>query len=567
MIFLGKVVAFPPDPKNPSKMPDSDPTEIEIEIDFGDFEEEAEESSTSAEEPPVEAAAENEEAVSGEPPQVEEEVAEAPADEPEEEEEEEPPTDPGGTPEAIEQAAAEIASEAEPERPVAGDPLPAIPEVSEELSAFDEIAMAIAAATGEPLTKPGGDSKSDGDEMVTTLKGSLAEPVAPTAPPRSTITSAHNLNFRSVGIKNWKVKVKIGLVYDFSDIKTLQKYIKDGRVTNEDTISYNGKEWTTIGDIPDLEQHFINVYLQAEASMPTTPVEKRSSPLAMEGGASSLTDGLLQQITDESVAAVEAGTALTGPEFVDPFAEMKKKQNTRIKQRNDIRSMSREAKESEKSGGMKKLGLLGLLVAIAVFVLIPKGETPVEAPATTSLTPPAPEPEANPNSASLDEMRASISSRLEAVQTEASEAMAEPEPEQRTYITPDMEVERPEQPAASSGGTTSTARQTTSAAPVNRGPPSARARRAYAERDYAAAKEAYTQAFNVSRDPQMVLGLGKSLFHLGEQRQAEQKLLAAEQAGVIDGEGLRMLIRIYESQGDQIGASTYQQKLQRLGGR
>lgn len=91
-----------------------------------------------------------------------------------------------------------------------------------------------------------------------------ASPPAPAAPPPPA-RDVHSLDFRKVGIASWKVKVRIGLIYDFSDYKTLRKYIQDGRVTAADTLSHDGKTWTPIGDIPDLERYFIEVYEKAEA--------------------------------------------------------------------------------------------------------------------------------------------------------------------------------------------------------------------------------------------------------------------------------------------------------------
>ena len=91
-----------------------------------------------------------------------------------------------------------------------------------------------------------------------------ARPPAPpsTLPPTRDV---HGLDFRKVGIASWKVKVRIGLIYDFSDYKTLRKYIQDGRVTAADLLSHDGKTWKPIGDIPDLERYFIDVYEMAEA--------------------------------------------------------------------------------------------------------------------------------------------------------------------------------------------------------------------------------------------------------------------------------------------------------------
>ena len=83
------------------------------------------------------------------------------------------------------------------------------------------------------------------------------------SPPKQKI-SAENLNFRDVGIASWKVRVKIGLIYDFGDIKTLRKYLAEGRVTSEDVISHDGKTWKPIGEIPDLDAYFVEVYEEAK---------------------------------------------------------------------------------------------------------------------------------------------------------------------------------------------------------------------------------------------------------------------------------------------------------------
>jgi predicted Zn finger-like uncharacterized protein len=81
------------------------------------------------------------------------------------------------------------------------------------------------------------------------------------------IRSASDLDFRSVGIKTWKVKVAIGLIYDFSDIATLKKYLADKKVTPDDLISQNNKDWIRIGDIGDLDQHFIEAWRAAKAAV------------------------------------------------------------------------------------------------------------------------------------------------------------------------------------------------------------------------------------------------------------------------------------------------------------
>jgi predicted Zn finger-like uncharacterized protein len=78
-------------------------------------------------------------------------------------------------------------------------------------------------------------------------------------------TDVKSLDFRSVGIPTWKVKTGIGLVYDFSDLGTLRKYLKEGRVSTDDHLSHDGATWQTIGEIADLEAHFIDVYVAARS--------------------------------------------------------------------------------------------------------------------------------------------------------------------------------------------------------------------------------------------------------------------------------------------------------------
>ena len=76
----------------------------------------------------------------------------------------------------------------------------------------------------------------------------------------------NSLDFRSVGIISWKVKVKIGLIYDFNDFKTFNKNLRDGRVTATDLISFDGSEWFPIGDNDALSKRFCEMYVRAKRS-------------------------------------------------------------------------------------------------------------------------------------------------------------------------------------------------------------------------------------------------------------------------------------------------------------
>ena len=79
--------------------------------------------------------------------------------------------------------------------------------------------------------------------MITTPE---PPPAAPVAPPRPSGESADKLDFRAVGIRSWKVKVACGLIYDFSELSTLRRYLADGKVAMDDYIGTDRANWTKL---------------------------------------------------------------------------------------------------------------------------------------------------------------------------------------------------------------------------------------------------------------------------------------------------------------------------------
>ena len=75
----------------------------------------------------------------------------------------------------------------------------------------------------------------------------------------------------------FKVKVAIGLVYDFSDVGTLKKYISEKRVVPTDRVSFDGKTWTVLKEVGNLDDFFIDQWVRlkqeklAEDQKPKTP--------------------------------------------------------------------------------------------------------------------------------------------------------------------------------------------------------------------------------------------------------------------------------------------------------
>ena len=205
----------------------------------------------------------------------------------------------------------------------------------------------------------GGDrvaSSSGGGGLSTPAGGTATAPLPAEQPVLDPAAiDVHSLEFRKVGIQSWKVKVKIGLVYDFSDFKTLAKYIADGRVTEADLLSHDGQTWTAIGDIAELEQHFVNVYLECEAALkadaeaeqaggtedyeddaPTNIVgmEGLADSIGSDQAASAAPDASARQLAGGGGSGLSAamdealrtggGDQTAAPRFVDPFEARKK---------------------------------------------------------------------------------------------------------------------------------------------------------------------------------------------------------------------------------------------------
>lgn len=222
--------------------------------------------------------------------------------------------------------------------------------------------------------------------------------VAPPSPPAAPKLDVHSLDFRKVGIQSWKVKVKIGLVYDFSDYKTLSKYISDGRVTSSDLLSHNGTDWTAIGELADLKQHFVDVYVQSEAALQAeakqtaetvTDFDDDDGPTNIIGmddlagtlGAerASTAGGFTApaQIGDSHSDQIEelfktgAAAEDAPPRFVDPFEQRKKSRERKSRggPRPDAPSAARPAATPPTPEGGGGMGRVLAVAAVALLLL------------------------------------------------------------------------------------------------------------------------------------------------------------------------------------------------------
>ena len=230
---------------------------------------------------------------------------------------------------------------------------------------------------------------------------------APPVPAANRPSSADNLDFREVGIAAWKVKVKIGLIYDFSDVRTLRKYIQDGRVTDDDLLSQDGTQWLRIGDIPDLDAHFIDAYVAArdatepDATDPSEDPENLEPDVTVEvpevalevempspeaptkdefqndelehvfGLAAAEVDGQAEtapeppkrrkrqatkQQTEQVLAQGQSGNDEAAYQFIDPFEALQKQKSGRPKQRRSGAKGTSGPSKPRQRGGRSRSG-------------------------------------------------------------------------------------------------------------------------------------------------------------------------------------------------------------------
>ena len=180
----------------------------------------------------------------------------------------------------------------------------------------------------------------------------------------------YTLNFKEVGLKSWKVKIKMGLVYDFSDYKTLSKYIRDGKVDKNDKLSSDdGTTWTVISEIEDLEKHFCQVYLQKKKAKQEGGDEPKPQPKPPKEKVPTLGAGLsdLASVLAEAEAEVDGKPSSRARQKIRPNTQ------TRPTKRPSNKKKGKDAPppEPEKKGSNTfMLLVLLLVVSVGVFLFL-----------------------------------------------------------------------------------------------------------------------------------------------------------------------------------------------------
>lgn len=365
---------------------------------------------------------------------------------------------------------------------------------------------------------------------------------------------APNLDFKKVGVATWKVKVKPGLIYDFSDIKTLRKYIQDGRVSSADSISYDGRAWKPLGDIPDLDIFFVETWerLSRQRAEQAAPVAPEMPPPSRPVGMMAATPA------PEAPRRVEetAKSAAEPNQFRDPFEELKSKQRERV-------AGKRPMVAEPTSSGTSPLVVVGVILLLAAvggggwyFWSQQNTGSPARAVPTGTISTPSP---------GQPDIREQIQNQIKEGMEKVPDAdpATPPDPHELTPVrpttVPSTPVRTDTRPAAANGQTTGKSGQvinTSDATATDHeaiGDASARAG------DWAGAVKAYSNA--VSLDPKN----GRLLKKLGEaQSKAGDKDAAAETLKRAAAEGQRdaykLLGNIAREQGDTSNA-VYQYQL------
>lgn len=387
------------------------------------------------------------------------------------------------------------------------------------------------------------------------------EPARKSTPAKSR-RKASDLDFRKVGIGSWKVRVKIGLVYDFSDIRTLRKYIADGRVTPEDVISHDGSTWVPIGDIPDLDAYFVEVYERAEAGAQAAP-EPTPTPSAptfdhafeeddptrimrVGGGLGSNLAAQTLAAAAAEAAQAEAAPATGARPFVDPFAQLKEEKRRRP-----------AAKRAPAPAEAPKSKALPIVAGVMVLVVIGLGAWWFLTQEDNGVVLPTQEPA---NTAEMDEARKNAASELEKLDEELRKDLERSKAEEaeradRDKLTP----VGPKGPGPGLRPVVPDKIPTQSNDPIATDY-AAMCKAAAGRSDWSAAlSPCGSAAQSNGRDLGAKVSYGIALFETGKADSAKTQLQQAKSMGSRDARVEKYLGHIARKQGDVFGANAHYQ--------
>ena len=97
---------------------------------------------------------------------------------------------------------------------------------------------------------------------------------SPTRHPTLAFMGRDEVGFSAAGVNSVQVRVPWGMIYEFSDMRTLQSYMQTGKVAPDDHISLDGEHWVAIGPRTDLEANMRRAYRFDRDGRPLKSVEE-----------------------------------------------------------------------------------------------------------------------------------------------------------------------------------------------------------------------------------------------------------------------------------------------------
>jgi predicted Zn finger-like uncharacterized protein len=434
-----------------------------------------------------------------------------------------------------------------PGRVVAGPSATAPPPAAPPPAAWDD----------EP-TRIGGSNPTPDDilQEVARLAAANAEAKggAEVKDPAAMAARAATLDFRKVGVTTWKVKVKIGLIYDFSDIKTLRKYIQDGRVTSADVVSWDGKAWRAIGDIPDLDAFFVEAWDTLAARKSDTPTLNPQPPPVVEAPRA-----------EEAATPPPLRNGGEPDRFQDPFADLKKKQQRGSDQRRTgpVVTPATTKKADTPPPAANRGPMLAAVVLLLLLVAGGAAWWMNQAPVVTTAQPARPAAQSNKTPDQIrDEINEKLKASLEGQPAADDRDLGAPPPDEPERDLIPVVPNRPGIPegavpvkntrGASTGGSNLKQADQTAGDHEAVGDDAARGG------DWATASQAYKKAVALNaKSASLSLKLGRALYESGDYAGAQPALDRAAKAGTKDA--YKYLGHIARLQGDTALANSQYQ--------
>ena len=341
----------------------------------------------------------------------------------------------------------------------------------------------------------------------------------------------NTLNFTSVGIKSWKVKKSIGLMFEYSDFKTFKKSLNDGRISNDDTISPDGKNWIPMSDVSDFETYFCRTYLEFEkrgvASEKKVVKEQIIQPL---GGTNELASALAAAQAEVEQAN---STPTRGRPKSRPARKSRPKQNVPVK--------------SEGSSGFVVNILIGVALIGGGWYFFGDESTPVELESALANSV-IEQPKSQDEDASLKALRDELQRNAAII-----EAQQEPEPEPSTEEEPQLIAKVPDeilaqQRALLEGGNTPQPKKKVED-PVLDG------QNALNAQQWANAITSFNKAYQSTSNPEYLSSVGFAQYKSNDFSNAKKTLQKADKQGAISAK--KWLGYILREEGDIAGSNQY----------